>query len=1077
MSEKIEIKTHSDISPIINNHVNMNNTQEISDDWLKGFIFGYRPIIGDANIDYDEIYKYISKTILDKMTLSDLYNYVADYCASKASTHYDYNTLASRILVDRLHSSTNEDMLEVVKELHSNKNSKGESNPLVSKHLYNVVKRHHKRICDKIDHSRDYLFDYFGIRTLERSYLLKVHDHTGSDKGKKMKKRIIERPQHLIMRVALGIHGSHLSTAFETYDLISERYFTHATPTLFNCGTNRPQLSSCFLLGMDDNLENMYDQVKQMALISKWAGGIGVHMHDIRPHGSIIRGTNGISEGIIPLTIVANKVGRHVNQGGKRSGSIAVYLEVHHGDIFEFCELRKQNSGTDDTRARDLFLALWICDLFMKRVENDEMWSLMCPDTCPNLTNTFGKEFEELYESYEKQGMYIKRVKARTLWNHILECQIETGFPYMLYKDNANEKSNQKNLGTIKSSNLCVHGDTKILTDNGNKKISNLENQQVNIWNGEEWSEVTVKKTGTNKNLIRVTLTNGLFLDCTEEHKFYVYDENDNIVEKSAKDLLNGDKLEKTKKYPICDDMYKNFKLIAIYTVLNYNKSSLKNNNIEFTMNKEEWIDTKLLLNTLGVDCTIDIIKEHRYSDEDLFVVRIHVSSYKKLINLGMKELDKIKINLSEIEDKDYIYDLFVDRVEKSFENCDTYCFTEHKRHRGVFNGILTGQCAEIIEYSDGDETAVCNLASICLPRYVRQDSGITYFDYDKLEQVTRVITRNLNRIIDINYYPTNSTKKSNKKHRPIGIGVQGLADVYCLFSLSYESEEANILNKKIFETIYYASVDESKELAKLEGAYESFKDSPFSNGKLQYHLWGLTEKDLLTKDKYDWNTLREEVRTYGTRNSLLTALMPTASTSQIMKCYESFEPYMSNVFVRTTLAGEFIVINEHLMKDLIKKNLWSDDMRKKIIIHQGSIQNINEIPQNIKDIYKTAFELNLKNIIAQSVNRGPFIDQSQSMNLFMKTPDFHVLTNAHFYGWRNGLKTGMYYLRSTPAINPIQFGIDISDIIRITGKASALDLILEECGVVPEKSEESKPIMCKYIPGKSAEGCLTCSS
>lgn len=974
--------------------VNLQEVKSLTKDDVKDFIYGYEKIVDTTWVDLDELVNNIYSAIPDKILINDFYNYVADYCAGKVSFHPDYNKLASTICVDRLHLSTDEDMLDVINTLCETENT------VIAKSLVAVVKKFHKKIMNCIDMKKDYLFDYFGIRTLERSYLLKIYD----DKKNKI---IIERPQHMIMRVALGIHGMNIDAALETYDLISNRYFTHATPTLFNAGTNRPQLSSCFLLGIDDNLDNIFSQLKQMALISKWAGGIGVHITDIRARGSLIRGTNGQSDGILPLCIVLNKISRYVNQGGKRPGSIACFVEPWHADIFDFMDLRKANTGSDDTRAKDLFLASWIPNLFMERVKRKEKWSLMCPDECPGLSNTYGEDFERLYLEYEEKKMYKKQVSARKLFNHLLACQIETGFTYMLYKDHANNKSNQKNLGTIKSSNLCVHGDTLILTNNGNERICDLEDKQVTVWNGFEWSDVVVKKTGRNQNLIRITTSDGNYIDCTPEHKFYTQNDN-NIVEVKAESLELCDILIKMDKKPVFD----------------------KNNIVSY---------------------------------------------------------ENVK------------YHVFVSDKKPSFKNVDTYCFTEHKRHLGVFNGILTGQCAEIIQYSDANTTAVCNLASICLPRFIVETTDGKFYDYAKLMAVTRVIVRNLNKVIDINYYPTDATKESNKKHRPMGIGVQGLADVYNLFGFSYESEEASYINKKIFETIYFAALDESKELAKRHGKYDSFEGSPFSVGKLQYHLWGLSNDDLVTKNDYDWATLVEEIKTYGTRNSLLTALMPTAGTSQLMKCYESFEPYMSNVFVRTTMAGQFIVINENLVRELIKLKLWSDDMRKLIIIKNGSVQDIDGIPEHLKKIYKTAFELSLKSIIGQSADRGPFVDQSQSMNLFMDKPNFKKLAHAHFYGWERGLKTGMYYLRTTPAVNPIQFGIDIIDILRLTKTKSIVELLGSGYNIDPsslpddikmslpdelkaklltdEKEEVKEVKMCKFIPGKIAEGCESCSA
>lgn len=819
-----------------NNDNNDNNNNDSLETVIKSIIYKHHTKIDTKWVDINQIYESIKSSVPSNINLNELYEYISNYCAGKSSTHPDYNTLASMICVDRLHSVTASDILEVADMLYNNLDKKGRPQPLINEQLHNIIKKNYKKINEKIDMSRDYLLDYFGIRTLERSYLLKSYDKHG-------KKTIVERPQHLFMRVALGIHGTSIKCAFETYDLMSQKYMTHATPTLFNAGTTCQQLSSCYLLAIDDDLHNIFTKQTEIGMISKRAGGIGVHLSGIRSKGSLIRGTNGLSEGIIPLCSVLNKQSRYVNQGGKRPGSIACYLEPHHADIFEFVELRKQNTGTDDNRARDLFLALWISNLFMRRVEADEMWSLMCPDECPNLNKTFGEEFEKLYESYESKGMFVRQVKARDLWRHIIECQIETGFPYMLYKDHVNEKSNQKNLGTICSSNLCC----------------------------------------------------------------------------------------------------------------------------------------------------------------------------------------------------------------------------------------------EICEYSDADNTAVCNLASLCLPRYIIYNGDFPEFDYNKLATVTRVLVRNLNKIIDINFYPSVEAKKSNKNTRPIGIGVQGLNCVYNIFKISYESPEACDLNKKIFETIYYAAIDESKELAKLHGAYKTFAGSPFSEGKLQFHLWGLTERDLLTRDMFDWKKLITEVKTYGTYNSLLTALMPTASTSQIMKCCESFEPCMSNVFVRTTMAGEFMVVNEYLIRDLIKLNLWNEDMRKKIIIENGSIQNIKEIPNKIKSIYKTAFEMGLKSIIKQSVERAPFIDQSQSMNLFMDDPSYWRLTSAHFYGWKSGIKTGMYYMRGAPAVNPIQFGVDMTDILRLSNYANVKEYLTAQTNANKRKNDKDTPNnptkMCKFVPGKKAEGCEMCSA
>lgn len=934
--------------------------------------------MGDTDKSYinvEELTDSIYQRLPKKESLNVLYNYTSDHCVAKMSFHPDFNKLASRIAIERLHKCTYDNILDIANTLYHDVDVTGQHSPSISQEVYKIMVKHHDKIQEAIDYDRDNLFDYFGIKTLEKAYLFRVYHNK--------QPYIIERPQHMFMRTAIGIHGQNLKAVFETYDLLSNRYFTHASPTYFQAGTNRPQLSSCFLLPMEDSIKSIYGKtMKSCAYISQHAGGIGVHVSAVRARGSVIRSVKGQTEGIITWCKELDSLAKSVNQGGKRNGSIAVYLEPYHSDIFDFCELRL-DTGSEKMRARDLFLALWVPDLFMKRVEEDGVWSLMCPDACPNLHLVYGDEFEKLYTKYETEKKFTKQIKARELWNHILTCQIESGFPYMLYKDHANRKSNQKNLGTIRSSNLCVHEDTQILTSEGYYDIKSLENKKVKVWNGHEWSKVTIKKTGTNKNLIRVTLSNGSYLDCTPEHKFYI-NQNDQMVEINASNLKSNDQ------------------------IINYH---LPNDNTNYAP---------------------------------------QVSS-----------------------------------ITQSFQNVDTFCFTEPKRHMGVFNGILTGQCAEIVEYSSETEHAVCNLVSICLPRFIKNNNGRKTYDHEKLLEVCRVSTRNLNKIIDRNYYPTKQAKYSNLKHRPIGIGVQGLADVYNLMGYPFDSDQARDLNKRIFETIYFGCLSETKELAKKHGRYETFQGSPFSRGEFQFHLWGLRNEDLLMG--YDWDKLQQEVMQYGTRNSLLTALMPTASTSQIMGNYEGFEPYMTNIFVRTTLAGEFIVINEHLLKTLLELNLWNEDIRKLIILNNGSIQKIECIPQDIKDIYKTAFELKLKSILQQAVERGPFIDQSQSMNLFMEKPNFGKLTSAHFYGWKNGLKTGMYYLRTNPSVNPISFGIDINDIKRLTGSRNALEIIHESYKLnniqEPPKTEDIEqeiepPIkMCKYIPGKKAEGCEMCGS
>ena len=753
-------------------------------------------------IDVTEIAQKVCTRIYDGVKTYELDELAAYLCSSMSIEHPDYSILASRIIVSNHHKNTSPSFSETVHILYNNVDNHYNHTPLVSEELYNIVVNNKEKLNTHIDYQRDYLFDYFGFKTLERAYLLRLN------------KKIIERPQHMWMRVAIGIHGNDIKEVLQTYDLMSKKYFTHATPTLFNAGTNRPQLSSCFLCSInDDSVAGIFDSLKEVALISKYAGGIGLHIHQIRANSSHIRGTNGTSNGIIPMLRVFNNTARYIDQAGKRLGSIAVYLETWHSDIESFLELKK-NHGSEEDRCRDLFLALWISDLFMERVKSEGKWSLMCPDKCRGLSDVYGDDFKKLYEQYESEEKYTKQVNAQDLWFKILEAQIEQGVPYILYKDAANKKSNQKNLGTIKSSNLC----------------------------------------------------------------------------------------------------------------------------------------------------------------------------------------------------------------------------------------------AEVLIYSSPEETGVCNLASICLPSYV--EDGI--FNFEKLHDITKVITKNLNKVIDKNFYPIEKARISNLKHRPIGIGVQGLADVFIKLRFPFESEDAKQLNKDIFETIYHAAVEASMELSKKRfhvindikninnkildedinnyvnefekdianpkyiGAYSSFEGSPISKGLFQFDLWNAEPST-----RYDWDKLRSDIICYGVRNSLLLSPMPTASTSQIMGFNESFEPFTNNIFQRKTLSGEFIIINKYLINDLISKGLWNKELKDTIILHEGSVQNIPEIDDELKAIYKTAWEIKQRNIIDMSADRGQYICQTQSLNIFMEEPDFQKLSSMHFYGHSKGLKTGSYYLRTRPKAKTQQFTID----------------------------------------------------
>ena len=720
-------------------------------------------------VDPVDVAKKVIEGLYDGVTTSELDNLAAETAASLTTKHPDYALLASRIAVSNLHKNTIKSFSETMRKLYNYKDPKtGRNASLIADDVWDVIEANADILDSSIIYDRDFGFDYFGFKTLEKSYLLKLDG------------RIAERPQHLFMRVSVGIHKGDIDSAIKTYNLMSERWFTHATPTLFNAGTPKPQMSSCFLLTMkDDSIEGIYDTLKQTAQISQSAGGIGLSIHNVRATGSYISGTNGTSNGIIPMLRVFNDTARYVDQGGgKRKGAFAIYVEPWHADVYEFLDLRK-NHGKEEMRARDLFYALWICDLFMKRVEANEEWSLFCPHEAPGLADCFGAEFEALYTKYESEGRARKKVKAQELWYAILDSQVETGTPYLLYKDAANSKSNQQNLGTIKSSNLCT----------------------------------------------------------------------------------------------------------------------------------------------------------------------------------------------------------------------------------------------EIMEYTSADEVAVCNLASLALPRFVINGK----FDHEKLYEVTYQATLNLNKIIDNNYYPVKEAEYSNLRHRPIGLGVQGLADAFICLRMPFESEEAKTLNKEIFETIYFAAMTASKDLAIKEGAYATFQGSPLSQGKFQFDLWGVKPES----GRWDWENLRLDVMNHGVRNSLLVAPMPTASTSQILGNNECFEPYTSNIYTRRVLSGEFVIVNKHLLRDLVDRNLWNGSIKDKIITANGSIQDIAEIPADLKELYKTVWEIKMRNIIDMAADRGAYICQSQSLNLFINAPNASKLTSMHFYAWKKGLKTGMYYLRTQAASQAVKFTVE----------------------------------------------------
>ena len=775
--------------------------------------------LDDNYVDYIEISKKVIQGLYDGVTTTTLDNLAAETAASMATVHPDNAQLASRIAVSNLHKNTDKSFSRTMQKLYDYIDPKtGEKAGLIGDETLAIIKKNKSKLDSAIVYDRDFNFDYFGFKTLERSYLLRMNGE------------VVERPQHMLMRAAVGIHGEDIESAIQTYQLMSEKWFIHATPTLFNAGTPKPQLSSCFLLSMtEDSIPGIFETLTRCAKISQSAGGIGLSIHNVRAKGSYIKGTGGSSNGIVPMLRVYNDTARYVDQGGgKRKGAFAVYMEPWHADIFDFLDLKK-NHGKEEQRARDLFYAMWMPDLFMQRVQENGEWSLFCPNECPGLSDTYGGEFEALYHKYESEGRARKTVKAQDVWFAILDSQIETGTPYVLYKDAANKKSNQKNLGTIKSSNLCT----------------------------------------------------------------------------------------------------------------------------------------------------------------------------------------------------------------------------------------------EIMEYTSPDEVAVCNLASISLPKFV--DAEAKTFDFDKLYEIARVVTRNLNRVIDVNYYPIPEARNSNMRHRPIGLGVQGLADAFIKMRFPFDSEEAAQLNRDIFETMYFAAVTESAALAEKEGHYETFPGSPASKGELQYDMWGVTPSD-----RWDWNTLKAQVKKTGLRNSLLLAPMPTASTSQILGNNECFEPYTSNIYSRRTLSGEFVVLNKHLLHDLIRLGLWDEEMRQTLMAANGSIQHIDVIPQDLKDLYKTVWEISQKVIINQAADRGAYICQSQSMNLFMQNPNFGKLSSMHFYAWKKGLKTGMYYLRSKAAVDPIKFTLDKKQKVNAPPKAAATSMVMNKA-TTPVTATAPAKKMSAIAPIQESEEAKAC--
>ena len=986
----------------------------------------------------DQLYSGISTTKIDDLS--------AEQCASMSSIHPDYNTLAGRITVSNHHKNTESSFTAVMRKLYEYRDKHNKHCPLVTHDFFNIVSTNSEEFDALCDYNRDYFIEYFGCKTLERAYLMQID------------KVIVERPQHMWLRVAIGIHGDNSMRVRETYDLMSRKMFTHATPTLFNAGTPHPQLSSCFLLAMEnDSISGIYNTLRDCAMISKWAGGIGLHIHNVRASGSHIRGTNGSSNGIVPMLKVFNNTAKYVDQGGgKRNGSFAIYLEPWHADVEQFLQMRK-NHGDEEMKARDLFYALWIPDLFMERVKADGNWTLMCPDECPGLADVHNDDFVTLYESYEAAGRGRKTVKARDLWFQVLDAQMETGTPYLCYKDAANRKSNQQNLGTIKSSNLCVAPETVILTDTGPVEIQTVKDNNVNVWNGQEFSQVTVYQTGKNQDLISVETDDGAILRCTPYHRFFVHSEDGLYIDvREARELKEGDKLMNC-NYPLIPTciteftrFYENSHILAVNDTIKM-----------FSHTIEELQQQKCILQGCGINVPI---------------IRAKGSIKKSYIEISIENMHILKKNgfspqkncIETSTPKELPVDpqptyVKIKTIVNFLRKDDTYCFTEHKRNAGVFNGILTSQCSEIIEYSNEEESAVCNLASIALPAFVTStDNGVVSFDYNKLHEVAKVVTYNLNCVIDVNFYPTDKTKRSNMRHRPIGIGVQGLADVFMQMGLPFSADESKQINRYIFETIYHAALEQSCEIAEeryllleplangdnfsdnlsieedvelrkhmnsyeepilhtsYRGAYSSFKGSPASRGELQFDLWGVEPSD-----RYDWTLLKTRIRERGIRNSLLLAPMPTASTSQILGYNECIEPITSNIYNRRTIAGEFILANKYLMQDLLKMDLWNDKMKNNIIANNGSIQHLEQIPVEIREKYRTVWEIPMRQLIDMAADRGAFVCQSQSLNLWLEDPNYSNLTSMHFYSWSKGLKTGIYYLRRRARHQAQQFTIE----------------------------------------------------
>ena len=1279
-------------------------------------------------VDPNMISKEVIRDIHDGVTTVELDVHSAKIAQALCTYHPQYGQLAGRIYISNFHKNNIYDLaknefktsvptdeqrqfiednlfLKTAEALWNNTDKSGKQAPLIAPRVYRIIQQNAQRLEELLEYTRDFNFDFLGMTMMEKKYLLSANLFN----GKKMHRVPIERPQHMFMRVAIGVHCSgefvpynsdsetdfalfeeaikevgveltkeemyKLFTALlpflkfpdrdtrvdwstydlnqhdgvitneqwekivRTYNIMSQGEAVHATPTLFNAGTLRPQCSSCFLVMLpSDSLEGIARFFTILMHIQKGAGGIGSSIHNLRPAGSYIRGTNGTSNGITPFAKVVNAISIYIDQGGnKRPGSHAVYLGPWHADMPSFLELRRPR-GNEHERARELFYGFWNNDEFMWRVENDTDWWLLCPDQCPEILGKFNAKasetfvddhtvlensvdyaFSHTYRQYVREGKFVKKIKAREIWDAVMELQTEQGMPYMLHSGNVNRKNNQANLGSIEQSNLCVAPDTIILTKSGQKVISTLENQQVEVWNGKEWSMVTVMKTGTNKKLWKVEFSDGASLKCTKYHKFHIQEGYwGKSVVKQTNELEEGMKLIKfhlpkphtlssNDEFPHpythgafcadgtysnkqeeswrceyqslpemsycarhkgyqsddslsekCQAMIGNAPMISLYDYkkdliqyldiysssyqedaqgrinvqlvrtlrpkfevpLNANeetKLSWLEGYLDFdgtvakngtnlslqaaSIYKEFLFEIKLMLQTLGVDSKVTLSQKARnrslpdgkggskqYYCQDLYRLLISNANLNKLIKLGFCP-KRLNLDDFELGNRDAGQFVKIVSVTETDEFSDVYCFNEPKRHMGVFNGVIAGNCTEIVEFTSADEVAVCNLASICLPSFVEDGEGtFTYecslkpdesrrrhFNMDRFKSVVKHMTKNLDSVIDTNYYPVEEAKRSNMRHRPIGLGVQGLADLFAILRVPFDSQEAIRLNYYIFEALYFAALDASNEMAQEKGSYETFQGSPASKGILQFDLVeqeGLaraTEQvggatiNIFFERKQDWNSLKQRIIQTGLRNSLLVAPMPTASTSYLMNNSPCFEPYNSNIYKRANDVGEFVVVNELLINDLISLGLWNNDMKNKIMIANGSIQDIMEIPKNVRVLYKTAWDMSPKVIINLAISRSPFIDQSQSMNLFIERPSPKILTQIHFYTWRRGLKTGSYYIHSRPPVDAQK--LQIAD-------QQAVDLVKRSVRAEEPDSPNTFGDVCTM-----KEGCLSCGS